>query len=136
MTHDELMRYLDGELPPEEGRRVEEALAGSTELQRELAIFRGMKEDLRELSFTLDFPRSVWDRVNRRIARPVGWIFLVTGAVLWAAYGSWVFITSPADPWEKLAVGTLAIGFVILLASTVWERYRESLTDPYRHVQR
>ena len=136
VSHDDLMRYLDGELPAEEGRRVEEELARSTELMREVAIFRAMGEDLRDLSFTVDVPGSLWEHVNQRIARPVGWIFLVAGSVLWVAYGSWIFVTSPGSPWAKLAVGTVVIGFVILLASTLWERYREYSHDPYRHIQR
>lgn len=136
LTHDQLMRYLDGELPAEEARRVEEAAATSTELRRELAIYEAMKKDLKELSFAVEVPGSVWDQVNRRITRRLGWLFFWTGAVLWTLYGIWVFAASPQSAWEKLAIGTLAIGFAFLLGSTIWERYRESSHDPYRNIQR
>lgn len=46
VSHDDLMRYLDGELPPEERRRVEAAL-GSTKMMaeaREQAIDRMVEE--------------------------------------------------------------------------------------------
>ncbi|MEQ9570321.1 MAG: hypothetical protein RLN75_09045, partial [Longimicrobiales bacterium] len=79
---------------------------------------------------------SVWDGVQRRLTRPVGWILFVSGAILWTLYGAWVFAASAVNPVEKLAVGALAIGFLILLGTTVSERVRESRTDPYRDIQR
>jgi hypothetical protein len=137
VTQDDLMRYLDGELAPEERSRVDAALAASTELQREMAIYRAIKADFQELSFHPG-PRynSVWDRVNARVARPIGWILFVAGAVVWMSYGVYVFATSPSDPWEKLATGAIAIGILMLFASVIWERYQEWLRDPYRDVHR
>jgi hypothetical protein len=131
------MRFIDGELPPEESARIEAALAGSTELAREVAIFRAMKGDFQELSFHPGhLRRSVWDHVNTQLTRPVGWMLLLSGAGIWSVYGAYLFATGPSDPWEKLATGAIVIGVVLLLASVIWERYRESLTDPYRDVYR
>lgn len=135
--HDDLMRFLDGELPPDEHARVEAALAASTELNRDLVMYRALKSGFRELSFHPGtYHRSVWDQVNERLTRPIGWILLVAGAATWVAYGVYVYFTSPADRWEKLATGAVAVGILVLLASVIWERYREWLTDPYRDVQR
>ncbi|MDH5588573.1 MAG: hypothetical protein OEZ65_08390 [Gemmatimonadota bacterium] len=137
ISHEDLMRFLDGEFPPDEHVRMEARIAASTELQRELAIFRAMKSDFRELSFhpgTLQ--RSVWDRVNTAVTRPIGWLLVVLGTLAWSAYGVYVFTLSPVDPWEKMATGAIVIGILVLLASVIWERYREWLTDPYRDVYR
>lgn len=137
ITHEDLMRFLDGELSPEEHQRVEAAVAASTELSREVVLYRSLKTGFSELSFHPGtFHRSVWDRVNERLTRPIGWLLLIGGAVAWLSYGLYVYVTSPADPWQKLATGAVAIGILILLASVVWERYREWLTDPYRDIQR
>lgn len=136
MSNEDLMRFLDGELPPDEVQRVEEALQSSTELQRELRIFEALREDVGGLTYDPPAHTSVWDGVQRRLTRPVGWILFISGAILWMAYGSWVFATSAADPVEKLAIGALTIGFLILLGSTVSERVREWHTDPYRDIQR
>lgn len=136
VTNEDLMRFLDGELPPEEVARVHEALKASTELQRELRIYEAIREDVGGLTYDPPAHRSVWDGVQRRLTRPLGWILFVSGAVLWMAYGGWVFATSAANPVEKLAVGALAIGFFILLGTTVSERVREFRTDPYRDIQR
>lgn len=136
VSNEDLMRFLDGELPPAEVQRVQDALERSTELQRELRIFEALREDVGELMYDPPARSSVWDGVQRRLTRPVGWILLIGGAILWMIYGAWIFATSPADPVEKLAVGALAVGFLTLLASTVMERARESRTDPYRDIQR
>ena len=130
------MRYLDGELPPGERRRVEAALSGSTELQRELALFRAIKKDLSDLSFSTGPRNGVWDKVNRRLTRPVGWIFLVAGATLWTGYGAYVFATTPGELVEKLAAGGVVIGILLLLVSVIWEQYQAWVRDPYRDVQR
>ncbi len=131
------MRYLDGALTPEERTRVEAGLERSTELQRELAMYRSMKADIQDLRFQTEGQRtSVWDQVNARLNRPIGWVLLVAGVVIWMTYGTYVFATSSVSPWEKLGTGAVAIGVLMLLASVIWERLRELETDPYRNVQR
>ena len=137
VTQDDLMRYLDGELTPDERARVDAALSTSTELQREIAIYRAIKADFQELSFhPAGRYTSVWDRVNARVTRPIGWLLVVAGTLAWMSYGVYVFATSPSDPWEKLATAAIAIGVLILFASVIWERYQEWLRDPYRDVHR
>ena len=137
ISSEELMRYLDGELSPEDRARVDAELVGSTELQREVAIFRALKSDFQELSFHPGTYRtSVWDQVNMRLTRPIGWVSVIAGVIVWLTYGAYLFATSPANPWEKLATGAIAIGILMLLASVIWERLREWSTDPYRDVHR
>ena len=137
VTHEELMRYLDGEVGPEERRRIEQSVEGSTELRRELAVYKAMKDDLQNLKLTDGHhPGSIWNSVNRQLTRPVGWVLLVVGSLVWAVYGIYIYLTSPAFLWEKLATGAIVIGILLLFASVIWERYRDWLTDPYRDVQR
>jgi hypothetical protein len=130
------MRFLDGELPSEEIARVEEALKRSTELQREFRIFQALRDDVSGLTYDPPARDSVWDGVERRLTRPLGWILFVFGAILWTGYGAWVFATSAVNPIEKLAVGAMVVGFFMLLGTTVMERLREWRTDPYRDIQR
>ncbi len=136
MNQENLMRYLDGELTPDDRLAFEEAVAGSSELQREVAIFDAIKNDLQTLSFAPGKRRSIWYAVHRRLGRPVGWILLVTGAVLWSIYGTYLYVISSVEPIEKFATGGIFIGILLLLASVLYERYRVWLTDPYRDVQR
>ncbi len=137
ITKDELMLFLDGELDPEAHERVRRALENDTELTRELAIFRAMKGQFHELSFDAGDRRgSVWARVDRQLTRPVGWVLLTGGVLAWLLYGTYLFATGPSDAWEKLATGAVVIGVLLLLGSVIAERYRASLTDPYRDVHR
>lgn len=138
VSRETLMRYLDGELPPEERREVARALEASTELQRELAIFRSMHEDLAGLRLKGGGrqSRSVWGAVNRRLTRPMGWIFFNLGVLAWLVFVVYTYFTSPAPSWEKLATGAVVIGILLLFTSVIHDRYREWLTDPYRDVER
>ena len=100
-------------------------------------MYQSMKSDIQELHFGPgSAPGSVWDQVNARLNRPIGWVLVITGLVVWMTYGTYVFATSSVAPWEKLGAGAIAIGVLMLLASVIWERLREFETDPYRNVQR
>jgi len=137
VNRETLMRYLDGELSPEERRRVDSALARSTELERELALFRSIHEDFQGIRLGRPDPRrSIWRAVHRRLSRPMGWIFLTVGVLAWFSHAVWVYLTSPAAGWEKLATSAIGIGILLLFASVIHDRYREWLTDPYNDVER
>ncbi len=134
--HDELMAYLDGELAPDRVRAVEEALERSTELKRELMVFRAMKTDLRELGAGMKRTESVWTAVNRRLTRPVGWVLLVAGIAVWVAYGVYTYLTGGYALWEKVALSAVIIGMAILLLSAFVDRYQDLKTDPYKEIER
>jgi len=137
VTHEELMRYLDGEVGPEERVRIERSVERSTEERRELAIYRAMKDDLQTLKLGAGGPDgSIWNAVNRKLARPLGWVLFLIGSLVWGVYGVYAYLTSQHLFWEKLATSAIVIGILLLFASVIWERYRVWLTDPYRDVQR
>ena len=136
VSHESLMRYLDGEVTPEERARIDAAVADSTELERELAIFRSMKGDLQAMTFGLANDRSVWGAVHRRITRPLGWLLLAGGFLTWALYGSYLYLVSAIDIWEKLATSAIGVGILLLFGTVIYERRKEWLRDPYRSVYR
>ena len=72
VEQEDLMRFLDGEVTPEERAVVEQYLETSSELRREVAIFRSMKEELQDLSFAAPVEDS-WKRIRSRITVPTGW---------------------------------------------------------------
>jgi anti-sigma factor RsiW len=135
ITHDELMRYLDGELPPERAREVEGALETDTELRREYVLFRRMKSDLAELGGEMGAPGAAWDRVNRRLTRPLGWLLVLAGLGVWMVYAIYMFATGPEALWEKLAVGAVVVGLGVLFLSVVIDRLRDLKSDPYKEIQ-
>ncbi len=136
MSHESLMRYLDGEAAPEERARIDALVAESTELQRDLVLFRTMKSDLQAMTFGLANDHSVWGAVHRRITRPLGWLLLSGGFLTWIVYGSYLYIASAIDIWEKLATSAIGLGILFLFGTVIYERRKEWLTDPYRNVYR
>lgn len=136
ISHDELMRYLDGELTPGRAREVEAALDTSTELRREYVIFRRMKTDLQDMGAAMEPDRTVWDAVNERLTRPVGWALFLVGAVIWVAYGVYAYLTGGDALWEKLATSAVVVGLGMLLISALVDRWRDLKTDPYKEIQR
>ena len=136
VEHEDLMRFLDGEITPEERAVVEHYLETSSELRREVAICRSLKEDRRDLSFVPHEGQAVWSRIRSRNTVGTGWVLTGFGLVGWAGYGSWAYVNSPQALMMKLATGGIAIGILVLLAHVIWERLREYRTDPYRNVHR
>jgi ferric-dicitrate binding protein FerR (iron transport regulator) len=134
--HDELMRYLDGELPPERAAAVESALESSTELRREYTLFLRLKEDLEDMGAYMGTRRTVWGEVNRRLTRPVGWVLFLVGAMVWLAYGVYTYLTGGEAMWAKLATSAIVVGLGMLLLSAVVDRLRDLKTDPYKEIQR
>lgn len=131
------MRYLDGEAEPAEVAQIESVLASSTELRRELTLFRSMKTELQQLSFSpAVIGPSVWDRVHARLTRPVGWLLVIAGAAVWIAYGTFMYTRSAIATWEKFATGGIVLGIVLLFATVLYERYRAWQVDPYKDVHR
>ena len=136
VDREDLMRYLDGELGGHELDRLESLISGSTELQRELAIFRAMKSDMQDLSFSIPRESGIWAQVSRRVTRPLGWMLLVGGGLVWTAYGVYTYVVSPADLLEKAATGAVVIGVALLLISVIVEQYKAWESEPYRDVHR
>jgi len=135
ITNEELMKFLDQELAPDDRARIERELSTSTELQRDLARYRHLRADLRSLGADIDAP-GMWSSLHRKLTKPLGWLLLVAGALLWTGWGSWLYFTSDENLIMKFAMGGITIGFVLLLAGTLHERWIEWKSDPYRDIER
>ena len=79
----------------------------------------------------------MWDRVNAKVTKRVGWILLIVGWIILTAYGTYAFFTDfEVDGWEKGGAVLLWAGVLALFATVIWERYKESGNDPYKDVQK
>ncbi|MDT8368924.1 MAG: hypothetical protein RQ745_06925 [Longimicrobiales bacterium] len=135
VTKEELMKFLDDELDAVERARIERRIAASTELQRDLARYRILKAEVKSLGSGVH-SRGIWSSIRRRVTRPLGWIMLLAGSLLWTGWAGWVYFTSDEAVVAKLAAGAIVIGVTLLLATTIHERWIEWQTDPYRDLVR
>ncbi len=136
LGHEDLMRYLDDELPPDRRAAVAAHLEACTECHREFVIFQRMKEDLLAMSTDDGSTSSLWTVVSRQITQPLGWVLMLGGLVVLTAWAVWSWLTSPEVFWRKLAIGAVVVGALFLLLSAILDRVREYRTDPYREIQR
>lgn len=128
-----LSAFLDDELPPHEKADVEQHLSDCTECSRELAIMRHLGGAMR--SIQTERSRSVWDGVHRRITRPIGWILLVAGFVVWAALGLIAWSREELT-LEWAATSAIGVGLVFLLIGVGYEQYREWKETRYKDIQK
>ena len=71
------------------------------------------------------------------MTKRVGWMLFIAGWAVLAGYGAYAFVTDTGESaWAKWGTAALWIGILALLASVIWERYKESRNDPYKDVQR
>jgi anti-sigma factor RsiW len=132
---DRIGAYADGELGAAERQAVEAHLRACTECTRELALIRTMGGAMREALD--DQPAtSVWGTVQRRIARPVGWLLFVAGVVVWAALAALEWYRERSLTLEWLAATAVGIGLALLFVGVASEQYREWKDTPYKDVQR
>lgn len=136
VSHDDLMRFLDDELPPERRATVAGHLEQCTECNREFVVFRAMKGELATMLNVEPGAPSIWNSVNRKIMLPAAWVLFVAGAVALSVWGAWTYVMSPENFWEKLFVGAVVVGLALLLVSAIGDRLRDLKTDPYREIQR
>lgn len=120
----DLMRYLDGELPPDDQRRVEAALDASSELREQLHTFRSLRAGFHDLTFPAREERSVWDKVAVRILRSRARWFVGVGVAMWLLYAAVVVRQGAVDAWTRVTVAGLAIGVLILFALVIRDRYQ------------
>jgi len=136
VSHEDLMRYLDDELPPDERGRIAGHVEGCTECRREYVVFEAMKNEFRGLVIENGVGPSLWESIGRRLVQPTAWMFIVAGTLGWVAWGLYAWFISPEHFFLKLAEGFVVLGLAMLLAIAVGDRLRDLKTDPYREIQR
>ena len=134
-----LSAYLDGELPDDQRRPLEQHLASCPACTRELEELKRLSEDLNMMRFKEpgdDELQRYWAGVYNRMERNVGWILLSAGAIITLCYGAFTLVEHLVrDPAVsvalKIGVCALIAGVVILFVSLVRERLVLRKVDRY-----
>ena len=135
-----LVGLLDGELTPDEARRINEHLTRCAACRKEC-------EELRETtgklaSIACQEPddavlAQVWNSPFSRLAHNAAWILIVGGYAALFGYGLFEFLTSGKEELPaKMGVAAILVGFLILLVQLLRERVRTYKTDPYKEIER
>ncbi len=133
-----LSGYLDGELTQQENQRIQLHL-------QECEHCTGLLKDLRELQTRMgasslgttapDWRETTNDALIEN-SRLLGFVLLCLSGVLFLGYGVYQFFTGDSTDWfEKLIVGGLYAGLVVLLLSVLRQRLLERKKDRYNKVE-
>ena len=131
--------YVDGELAPDQRKRLEEHLAGCESCKRELAEMTALKEELDMIRFTEPTDAELdryWRSVYNRLERGIGWVLLSLGAIVLLCYGGFKLVEAVIrDPqiqwWVKGGVLAAIFGAAILFVSLLRERLAVRKVDKY-----
>jgi hypothetical protein len=134
------MRFLDGELPPEERLQYQAHVRGCDVCRRELDSLGRVVRLTDELKLRVsddEFWKGYWKSVYRRSERGLGFLLLIGGAVAVLLYVVYRALRSPDFfSYEGISVGVILLGLVVIFISVARERYHESKDDPYKEVER
>jgi ferric-dicitrate binding protein FerR (iron transport regulator) len=138
-----IMTVLDEEHTPEDLRELEALAAGSPEVRDEWARFARVKEATRTMAWP-EPPPETWDRywmsVYNRTERKIGWLLLLAGGMLVAAWQLWeaapgllrdLFADTSLPLPIRIAVVVAGLGAIILVLSVVREQLAARRKDRY-----
>ncbi len=135
-----MMASLDGEIGVEDRVELESHLAECDDCRREFDEL----SKLSRLVGDIELPRpsqedmmKYWPSVYAKIERGAGWGLVVIGALIWVAYGIFLFITDPTiGSMTKFLIALPVVGVLMLLISVIRERVSVSKTERYEEVER
>ncbi len=128
--------YLDGELEPEEERRIEAHIQSCSACQQEYQLMKRLVVGTTAACAIEEPPEEVWDTfldsVYNRLERKTGWLLVIVGSIGLVLLGLVLYITLPwASPLTKVLVMLPGIGLFMLFLSVLRQRLRIAKTDRY-----
>jgi hypothetical protein len=135
-----MMASLDGEIGVEDRAELESHLAECDDCRREFDELSELSELVGEIELTKPSQEDMmkyWPSVYAKIERGAGWGLVVIGALIWVAYGIFLFITDPTiGSMTKFLIALPVVGVLMLLISVIRERINVSKTERYKEVER
>lgn len=135
-----MMASLDGEICEADRAELESHLETCAECRREFDELRRVSELVGEIELPRPSEEDMmkyWPSVYAKIERGAGWSLVVVGAVIWVAYGVYLFLTDPTiGSVTKFLVALPVVGLLMLLVSVIRERIAVGRTERYKEVER
>jgi len=134
-----LSGYLDGELTQQQRQRVEIHCDACAECKKKLEELQVLQERIGKARLS-EVGEDVWretiDNTTVRTSRGIGWLLILGGVLIAMGIGVYEFaFDSSLGFVEKLIVGAIYGGFVVLFFSVLRQRLIERKTDKYKDVE-
>jgi len=136
---DLLSGYLDGELTQGDAQKVRLHLEDCAECRRLYDELRDLQGLARSTVFRMptdDQWREMPVGGASRIARGLGWLFLMVWAVLVTGFAGWQLLVSPQNLFLKVLLFAGVAGLALVFLSALLDRLRHRRTDRYDGVQK
>ena len=135
-----MMASLDGEICAADSAELESHLAECADCRREFDEHTRLSELVGEIELpgpSQEDMMKYWPSVYAKIERGAGWGLMIVGALIWAAYGVYLFITDPTTgSLTKFLIALPVVGVLMLLISVIRERINVGRSERYKEVER
>ena len=135
-----LSGFIDGELTQQDRQRVQTHIDSCEKCSAdvdELRLLRQTVGKARLSSLDDDVWRETMDDTMVKASRGIGWLLVVGAVLLGAGLGVYELVTSPSSMslLEKLIVGGIYGGMLLIFISVLRQRLIERKTDRYKDVE-
>lgn len=135
-----LSGFIDGELTQQDRQRVQIHIDSCEKCSAdvdELRLLRQTVGKARLSSLDDDVWRETMDDTMVKASRGIGWLLVVGAVLLGAGLGVYELVTSPSSMslLEKLIVGGIYGGMLLIFISVLRQRLIERKTDRYKGVE-
>jgi len=138
-----IVKYVDGAASDEERARLEAHVATCAKCRREVEGHTRVANAARDIRF-VDLPedawRSYWKNTYNRMERTIGWALVVIGFAVVSScvvgrFAHWIATNQTLNLAEKLGLGAVVAGLVVIVVGVVRERIVMRRFDRYRRVR-
>ena len=135
-----LSGFIDGELTQQDRQRVQIHIDGCEKCSADVDELRLLRKTVGKAQLSGlddDVWRETMDDTVVKASRGIGWLLVVGAVLLGAGLGVYELVTSPSSMslLEKLIVGGVYGGMLLIFISVLRQRLIERKTDRYKDVE-
>jgi predicted anti-sigma-YlaC factor YlaD len=140
----QLVRYVDGEISPEEKKKLEAHLLICSNCQKDLehlTAWKGVSSEMKNKLLPDMAWEEYWQKFYNRLERGISWILISIGAIIILGIAAYHVIldllkNSNLSVIEKTGVLVLVFGLIVLFVSVLREKLMIRGKDKYKEIVR
>ena len=135
-----LSGFIDGELTQQDRQRVQLHIDGCEKCSADVDELRLLRQTVGKARLSRlddDVWREAMDDTMVKASRGIGWLLVVGAVLLGAGLGVYELVSSPSSMslLEKMIVGGVYGGMLLIFISVLRQRLIERKTDRYKDVE-